>query len=169
MCSRYSRYNKLLGVLEFCSHYLHRLKEHTQLCRVLSDITAVGVSNHLKSLPAPFFTTAELPHAEHLLCYMTKHEAFSEEFSDLANSDRIAKSSALKLPKPCIKEDGNLQVDTRLRKAALSSISNHPIVQFANHLLSTLLTSSLYVSPLHSYTTTPAVFNAPIVFDSSPL
>ncbi|XP_062714093.1 uncharacterized protein LOC134290886 [Aedes albopictus] len=148
--SRYSRYDKLRRVVAVCSRYLHCLKERAQLRRSGSHTATLSVGNRPKPPPIPPLTTAELQHTEHLLCRLAQHETFAEEFSDLANGDRVAKSSALKWLKPFIDEDGTLRVGGRLRNAALSIANKHPIVLSAKHPLSALLASSLHVSLLHA-------------------
>nr|XP_029730112.1 uncharacterized protein LOC115267329 [Aedes albopictus] len=161
----YSRNNKFCRVAAFRNRYRHHLKERAQLRRSGSDTASLSVSSRSKTPPIPPLTTPELHHAEHLICRLAQQETFAEEFLDLANGDRFAKSSALKLLKPSIDEDGIRRIGTRLGNSALSIANKHPIVLLAEHPLSALLASSSHVSLLHAGTTTPASHSPSEVLD----
>lgn len=85
----------------------------------------------------------------YFLCRLSHHEAFAEVFPDLANGDRVAKSSALKWLKSFIGEDGTLRVVGRLRNTVLFIANKHPVVLSAKPL-SAPLASSNHVRLLHA-------------------
>ncbi|XP_065088848.1 uncharacterized protein LOC135710257 [Ochlerotatus camptorhynchus] len=76
--------------------------------------------------------------------------SFADLLSDLANGERVIKSSSLKWLNPFVDQNDIIRVGGRIRNAALSDAIKHPIVLSAKHPLSALLASSYHQKLLHA-------------------
>ncbi|XP_065085296.1 uncharacterized protein LOC135707411 [Ochlerotatus camptorhynchus] len=94
--ARYSSYSKLRRVLAFCERSLQCLKDHSLLRKSDPSFAELVVLQGDKAASVSRVTTTELQHAEQLLCRLSQRKAFAEELSDLANGERVIKSSSLK-------------------------------------------------------------------------
>ncbi|XP_065091635.1 uncharacterized protein LOC135712614 [Ochlerotatus camptorhynchus] len=147
--ARYSSYSKLRRVLAFCERYLQCLKDRSLLRKSYPSFAELVVQGD-KAASVSRVTTTELQHAEQLLCRLSQRKAFAEELSDLANGERVIKSSSLKWLNPFVDQNGIIRVGGRIRNATLSDAIKHPIVLSAKHPLSALLASSYHQKLLHA-------------------
>ncbi|XP_055622951.1 uncharacterized protein LOC129766445 [Toxorhynchites rutilus septentrionalis] len=143
-------YGKLRRVVAFCIRYLQYLKDRSKQRKSDPLFTELIVlqGDNISSIPR--LSTKELQHAEQSLCCLSQRQIFTEELNDLANGERVSKSSSLKWLNPFVDQYGILRVGGRIGNSALSDAIKHPIVLSSKHPLSALLASSYHLKLLHA-------------------
>ncbi|XP_058444243.1 uncharacterized protein LOC131425935 [Malaya genurostris] len=147
---RFSNYTKLRRTTAYCLRYLQKL-------RVYANHRQSNLENHvhptLKRTSVDSnhtLNTEELLAADVTLCRLAQQEDFPDEYTDLKAGKNVSKSSAMKWLQPYIDVNGVMRVGGRLRNAACSESTKHPIILRGKHPLSLLLASYYHRLLLHA-------------------